>query len=301
MQATRLDVQAALAEGGTRSVAGGAKGWPRRLLVVAEVALGVVLLVGAGLLTRTFMHLQSQPPGFDPRQIRVAVGVARRRALRKARERAAAVRAQPRARLRDDSRRGVGGGLARPARTSASSTWARASSVRRRAERLRLHDRDLRDTRLLRNAAPAGAARPHAAGDSDTTTGAKVVVVNESFATRYFKDRDRGRRIREHERRRSADRRRGRQRAAARRLQRLRAARCAAGDLHAVLAVPARWPADDSWLVLARVDHPRGEGRRGDRAGDSPRDGGDRFATAARPRSAASTRCRARRCRVSAS
>ena len=52
VQATRLDVQAALAEGGTRSVAGGAKGWPRRLLVVAEVALGVVLLVGAGLLTQ---------------------------------------------------------------------------------------------------------------------------------------------------------------------------------------------------------------------------------------------------------
>ena len=66
IQATRLDVQAALAEGGTRSVAGGAKGWPRRLLVVAEVALGVVLLVGAGLLIRTFMYLQTQPAGFDP-------------------------------------------------------------------------------------------------------------------------------------------------------------------------------------------------------------------------------------------
>lgn len=70
VQATRLDVQAALAEGGTRSVAGGARGWPRRLLVVAEVALGVVLLVGAGLLARTFAHLQSQAPGFDPRQIK---------------------------------------------------------------------------------------------------------------------------------------------------------------------------------------------------------------------------------------
>ena len=66
LQATRLDVQAALAEGGTRSVAGGARGWPRRLLVVAEVALGVVLLVGAGLLIRTFMYLQTLPAGFDP-------------------------------------------------------------------------------------------------------------------------------------------------------------------------------------------------------------------------------------------
>ena len=66
LQATRLDVQAALAEGGTRAVAGGAKGWPRRVLVVAEVALGVVLLVGAGLLIRTFMYLQTLPAGFDP-------------------------------------------------------------------------------------------------------------------------------------------------------------------------------------------------------------------------------------------
>ena len=46
-------------------MAGGARGWPRRLLVVAEVALGVVLLVGAGLLIRTFIYLQTQPPGFD--------------------------------------------------------------------------------------------------------------------------------------------------------------------------------------------------------------------------------------------
>lgn len=74
IQATRLDVQAALAEGGTRAVAGGARGWPRRLLVLAEVALGVVLLVGAGLFIRTFAYLQSRPPGFDPRQVIVATG-----------------------------------------------------------------------------------------------------------------------------------------------------------------------------------------------------------------------------------
>ncbi len=69
IQATRLDVQAALAEGGTRSVAGGAKGWPRRMLVMAEVALSVVLLAGAGLLVRTFIFLQTQPAGFDPANV----------------------------------------------------------------------------------------------------------------------------------------------------------------------------------------------------------------------------------------
>ena len=72
IQATRLDVQAALNAGGTRSIAGGAKGWPRRLLVVAEVALGVVLLVGAGLLIRTFVYLQTLPAGFEPTNIVVA-------------------------------------------------------------------------------------------------------------------------------------------------------------------------------------------------------------------------------------
>jgi predicted permease len=66
LQASRLDVQAALAESGSRSVAGRARHWPRRLLVVAEVALGVVLLVTTGLLLRTFVNVRSLNPGFNP-------------------------------------------------------------------------------------------------------------------------------------------------------------------------------------------------------------------------------------------
>lgn len=63
-QASRLDVQSALAGGGTRSIAGGARHWTRRGLVVVEVALGVVLLVAAGLLVRTFVNLQTIDAGF---------------------------------------------------------------------------------------------------------------------------------------------------------------------------------------------------------------------------------------------
>jgi predicted permease len=63
--ATRIDVHAALVEGGTRSVARGGRSWARRLLIVTQVALGVVLLVGAGLLVRTFLHLRHLDPGFD--------------------------------------------------------------------------------------------------------------------------------------------------------------------------------------------------------------------------------------------
>jgi predicted permease len=72
LHASRVDVQAALAESGTRAVAGAAGRWPRRLLVVGEVAMGVVLLVGAGLLVRTFVHLRTLSPGFDPANVTTA-------------------------------------------------------------------------------------------------------------------------------------------------------------------------------------------------------------------------------------
>src|SRR5581483_716935 len=65
LQATRVDLRQALVEGGSPSIAGSARGWPRRALVVVEVALGVVLLVGAGLLVRTFVQLTQLTPGFD--------------------------------------------------------------------------------------------------------------------------------------------------------------------------------------------------------------------------------------------
>jgi len=72
MQASRVDVQGALAEAGTRAVAGGRNRRPRQLLVVVEVALGVVLLVSAGLLVRTFVFLRGLDPGFDPSSLTVA-------------------------------------------------------------------------------------------------------------------------------------------------------------------------------------------------------------------------------------
>jgi predicted permease len=63
--ATRLDVQRGLSGGGGRTATAG-RNWSRRLLAVAQVSLGVVLLVAAGLLLRSFTHLRSLNPGFDP-------------------------------------------------------------------------------------------------------------------------------------------------------------------------------------------------------------------------------------------
>jgi len=65
-QASNPRLVDALKEGG-RTGAGGVKGQRmRNSLVIAEVALALVLLIGAGLMMRSFMHLQKTDIGADP-------------------------------------------------------------------------------------------------------------------------------------------------------------------------------------------------------------------------------------------
>ncbi|HEY2798033.1 MAG TPA: ABC transporter permease [Thermoanaerobaculia bacterium] len=61
----RRDMQGALREGGRGVRRGGRRDRVRTVLVAAQVALAVTLLVGAGLLIRTALHLQRVAPGFD--------------------------------------------------------------------------------------------------------------------------------------------------------------------------------------------------------------------------------------------
>jgi predicted permease len=69
IQAARADVNRSLKESSGRGMAGARRGRMRSALVVAEVALSLVLLVGAGLMIRTFANLRRVEPGFDPRNI----------------------------------------------------------------------------------------------------------------------------------------------------------------------------------------------------------------------------------------
>jgi len=73
LRVSRLDLNSTLKDA-SRGAAGTSAVWGRgnnlrRLLVVAELALSVVLLIGAGLLIRSFVHLQDVAPGFNPRGV----------------------------------------------------------------------------------------------------------------------------------------------------------------------------------------------------------------------------------------
>ena len=67
-QLSRVDLNSALREGG-RTGGGGARMRGRNLLVVVEVALALVLLVGASLFVRSFLNIQLTSAGFDPSPI----------------------------------------------------------------------------------------------------------------------------------------------------------------------------------------------------------------------------------------
>ncbi|MBZ5725376.1 MAG: ABC transporter permease [Acidobacteriia bacterium] len=61
---SRTDLNAGLKEGGPNRKSFAGHGM-RGLLIMSEVALSVLLMLGAGLLMRTFLHLQRLDPGFD--------------------------------------------------------------------------------------------------------------------------------------------------------------------------------------------------------------------------------------------
>ena len=186
VQASRLDVQKALGEGGTRGVAGGSSRWPRRVLVVAEVALGVVLLISSGLLVRTFMHLRDLAPGFDDRNLvtvsvslqdvrykdPVAVQGLFEESLRRMRgvpgvEAAGVALGMPYTRLLNDGMRRMDGPVVDPEGRITNESYVTPGFF----DALKV---PLRKGRVFT--------------EGDTAASAKVAIVNEAFVARYYKD-----------------------------------------------------------------------------------------------------------------
>lgn len=68
-QLGRSSLQEVVQQGGRSSTLGSRELWVRRVLIVAEVALCLVLLVGAGLVLRSFRNLLDIPLGFSPERV----------------------------------------------------------------------------------------------------------------------------------------------------------------------------------------------------------------------------------------
>lgn len=76
LRASRVNLNETLKEGG-RSLVGSGNHRLRSALVVTELALSLVLLIGAGLLIRSFIRVQQVEPGFSPHNVlsmRLSVG-----------------------------------------------------------------------------------------------------------------------------------------------------------------------------------------------------------------------------------
>ncbi len=69
IQASRADLTSVLKETSGRSGTGFRQNKARSLLVVSEMALALILLIGAALLIRTFVALRSVDPGFNPHNV----------------------------------------------------------------------------------------------------------------------------------------------------------------------------------------------------------------------------------------
>jgi putative ABC transport system permease protein len=186
MQSPATGLSAALNEGGRGGTAGRAGRRVRTALAITEVALAVVVLIGAGLLIRSFIQLRSVDPGFKPAgllTVRVPLGGGRNAAperriafFRQVSDRVAtlpgvravgAVNALPLTGL------GSGTGFAVDGRPAPSP--------------------EQRPMALLRSATPAYFAAmgiPLLAGralaDSDTAQAPPVIVVNQTLARRFW-------------------------------------------------------------------------------------------------------------------
>ncbi len=72
VQASRIDPQQGLHEGGRGSSGGARQTRLGAILVVGEVGLACLLLVGAGVMLRSFVNLLRLDPGFQPEHVLTA-------------------------------------------------------------------------------------------------------------------------------------------------------------------------------------------------------------------------------------
>ena len=202
LQLSRPDVQSALREGGRSATAGRGRQAVRSGLVVAEVALAVMLLVGAGLFVSSFVRLMTVDLGIDHRDV-LATGLNPRvtqvddAGFKTARDRTTVALAEVLARMRAlpgvDSAAAVAGGspLSGSYKTN-SLTVVGGQDFSREEDHVQIQEVSPGYFGVVRQPLRRG----RVIDETDTASAPAVAVLNEEAVARYFGGADPlGRRI----------------------------------------------------------------------------------------------------------
>ena len=186
-QATKVDLTPALKES-ARSSSGVARSWLSKSLVVAQVALSLLLLLGAGLFLRTLVNLRRVEPGFNTRNLLLfgvepgLVGYKDERLAELYRRLAERLEAVPSVRSVTFSRNAL------LSRASSSRNFylpgAAAGADGRPAQAGEVYVHQARENFLEAMGIPLLAGR--ALSERDDARAPRVAVVNQTFARQFF-------------------------------------------------------------------------------------------------------------------
>ena len=192
LHASTTDLHGMLKEGGRGSAGDRGGQGLRRMLVVAEVALALTLLTGAGLLVKSFARLQGVDPGFDPDASAHVQPVApTRRAIRRTRSRShSSTRCCP-ALAAVPGVRAVGGTSVMPFSGELVDGQLRDRGLPAAAEAAGpLGRHPDREPRLLRDPADPAPARTRCSASRIAPARRRVAVIDEEFVRRYWPNED---------------------------------------------------------------------------------------------------------------
>jgi macrolide transport system ATP-binding/permease protein len=181
------DVRDALAEG-NRSVAG--RFW-RRMganLVIVEIAIAIVLLVGAGLLTKSFYRLLHVDLGFDPTHLATIQMVAPDKSYPKPEQKNALFREVTRRLSALPGVESVGITTDLPVQCNCDTDWIRIVGKPFHGEHNEVDERDVTPGYLHTLKAPLIHGR--FLTEEDDNSQSQKIVINEALAQKYFPGED---------------------------------------------------------------------------------------------------------------
>jgi putative ABC transport system permease protein len=190
LQASRPDLNDALKKSAGRSQGGFQRGGLRNLLIVTEVAVALLLSVGAGLMIKSFMRLQQVSPGFEASSL-LTMNIALPRQKYREPQQANAFFDQLAERIKIlPGVKSVGGIDPLPFSNSNASTSfvIEGAPAVPLADRPEVGERSVTPAYFETMGIPVLKGRSFTAQDRDNTP--HVVIVNEALASQYWPNQD---------------------------------------------------------------------------------------------------------------